>query len=71
MDAQKVTLRKMTPSEYDAATEHREAEMAREPGKLMPTDLTRMRLEPGATHRWPLASHSPVSPSMSSRAMSR
>ncbi|KAA0942937.1 GNAT family N-acetyltransferase [Streptomyces apricus] len=39
MDVQRVTLRKMTPSEYDAATGHREAETARELGKFMPEEL--------------------------------
>jgi GNAT superfamily N-acetyltransferase len=47
MDAQKVTLRKMTSSEYEVATEHREAESARELSKFMPEDLARERAHQG------------------------
>ncbi|WP_336052199.1 GNAT family N-acetyltransferase [Streptomyces sp. CA2R101] len=47
MDAQKVTLRKMTSSEYDVATEHREAETARELAKFMPQELARERVRQG------------------------
>ncbi|MGW1253989.1 GNAT family N-acetyltransferase [Streptomyces sp. NPDC002513] len=53
MDAQKVTLRKMTPSEYDVATEHREAETARELGKFMPQELARERAHQGTVRFLP------------------
>ncbi|MFK8908962.1 GNAT family N-acetyltransferase [Streptomyces sp. YS-3] len=53
MDARKVTLRKMTPSEYEAATEHREAETARELGKFMPTELARERARRGTAQFLP------------------
>ncbi|GHB74697.1 N-acetyltransferase [Streptomyces viridiviolaceus] len=53
MDAQKVTLRKMTPSEYDVATEHREAETARELGKFMPQELARERARQGTAQFLP------------------
>ncbi|MFF0018726.1 GNAT family N-acetyltransferase [Streptomyces sp. NPDC005374] len=53
MDAQKVTLRKMTPSEYDAATEHREAETTRELGKFMPQELARERTRQGTAQFLP------------------
>ncbi|MEU1075149.1 MULTISPECIES: GNAT family N-acetyltransferase [unclassified Streptomyces] len=53
MDAPKVTLRKMTPSEYEAATEHREAETARELGKFMPAELARERAHRGTAQFLP------------------
>lgn len=53
MDAQKVTLRKMTPSEYAAATEHREAETARELGKFMPQELAWERTRQGTAQFLP------------------
>ncbi|MFF1482943.1 GNAT family N-acetyltransferase [Streptomyces sp. NPDC058301] len=53
MDARNVTLRKMTPSEYDAATEHREAETARELGKFMPAELARERAQRGTAQFLP------------------
>ncbi|MDQ0991447.1 GNAT family N-acetyltransferase [Streptomyces sp. V3I7] len=53
MDAQKVTLRKMTPSEYDAATEHREAETIRELGNFMPEELARERAHQGTARFLP------------------
>ncbi|NEW72985.1 GNAT family N-acetyltransferase [Streptomyces rhizosphaericus] len=53
MDAQKVTLRKMTPSEYDVATEYREAEAARELSKFMPHELARERAHEGTAQFLP------------------
>ncbi|MGV9347077.1 N-acetyltransferase family protein [Streptomyces spiralis] len=53
MDAQKVTLRRMTPSEYDAATEHREAETARELSKFMPQEPARERARQGTARFLP------------------
>ncbi|MBL1102455.1 GNAT family N-acetyltransferase [Streptomyces coffeae] len=53
MDAQKVTLRKMTPSEYDVATERREAETARELGRFMPQELARERARQGTAQFLP------------------
>lgn len=53
MDAQKVTLRKMTPPEYAAATEHREAETARELGAFMPEKLARERARQGTAQFLP------------------
>ncbi|MFB7215472.1 hypothetical protein [Streptomyces sp. NPDC056255] len=47
MDAQHVTLRKMTSAEYHAATEHREAEAARVLSKFMPEELARERVRHG------------------------
>lgn len=47
MDAQRVTLRKMTPAEYRAATEHREAESVRVLGEFMPDGPARERVRRG------------------------
>jgi ribosomal protein S18 acetylase RimI-like enzyme len=44
---QKVTLRKMTPAEYRAATGHREAESVRVLSRLMPEQLARERVRRG------------------------
>ncbi|TQF07836.1 GNAT family N-acetyltransferase [Kitasatospora acidiphila] len=43
----------MTPSEYDLATEHREAETARELGKFMPEELARERAQRGTAQFLP------------------
>ncbi|KAF3469700.1 GNAT family N-acetyltransferase [Streptomyces sp. Tu 3180] len=43
----------MTPPEYDAATEHREAETARELGKFMPEELARERAHQGTAQFLP------------------
>lgn len=48
MDEQRVTLRTMTPAEYDAAAEHREAESARELSRFMPEEAARERARQGA-----------------------
>ncbi|MFF9126648.1 GNAT family N-acetyltransferase [Streptomyces sp. NPDC014889] len=53
MDAQKVTLRKMTPSEYDVATGRREAESVRELSKFMPQELARERVHQGTAQFLP------------------
>lgn len=53
MATHKVTLRKMTPAEYEAATQHREAESARELGKLMPAELARERTRHGTARFLP------------------
>lgn len=53
MDARNVTLRKMTPSEYDVATEHREAESARELSKFVPEELARERAHQGTAQFLP------------------
>ncbi|MFF4019519.1 GNAT family N-acetyltransferase [Streptomyces sp. NPDC001843] len=53
MGKQKVTLRKMTPTEYAAATEHREAESVRELSKLMPEELARERVRQGTARFLP------------------
>lgn len=47
MTEQQVTLRKMTPTEYRAATEHREAESVRALGRFMPEELARERVRRG------------------------
>ena len=47
MDAQRVTLRKMTPAEYQAATVHRESESVRVLSKLIPEELARERVRRG------------------------
>lgn len=47
MDAQQVTLRKMTPAEYEAATEHRESESVRVLSKLIPEELAWERVRRG------------------------
>jgi GNAT superfamily N-acetyltransferase len=53
MDAQQVTLRKMTPKEYDDATRHREAESVRVLSRLMPEDLARERVLQGTARFLP------------------
>jgi len=53
MDAQKVTLRKMTPSECATATGHREAEAARELATFMPEELARERARQGTAQFLP------------------
>ncbi|MER5478634.1 GNAT family N-acetyltransferase [Streptomyces sp. NPDC002734] len=53
MDTQKVTLRKMTPAEYEAATEHREGETARALGKFMPEELAAERARQGTAQFLP------------------
>ena len=53
MDTPKVTLRKMTPPEYRAATEHREAESARELGKFLPEELAAERARQGTARFLP------------------
>jgi ribosomal protein S18 acetylase RimI-like enzyme len=47
MTVRQVTLRKMTPAEYGAATEHREAESVRVLGKFVPEELARERVRRG------------------------
>jgi ribosomal protein S18 acetylase RimI-like enzyme len=47
MTEKQVTLRKMTPAEYRAATEHREAESVRVLSRLMPEQLARERVRRG------------------------
>jgi GNAT superfamily N-acetyltransferase len=47
MTVRQVTLRKMTPAEYRAATEHREAESVRVLGRFMPEELARERVRHG------------------------
>ncbi|MFF0740318.1 GNAT family N-acetyltransferase [Streptomyces sp. NPDC004111] len=47
MDAQKVTLRKMTPAEYRAAAEHREEEAVRALVRFMSEELARERVRSG------------------------
>ncbi|MFD4604531.1 GNAT family N-acetyltransferase [Streptomyces sp. NPDC058464] len=47
MNAQQVILRKMTPAEYGAATEHREAESVRVLSRLMPEEVARERVRRG------------------------
>lgn len=47
MHAQKVNLRKMSPAEYQAATEHRESESVRELSKVIPEQLARERVRAG------------------------
>jgi GNAT superfamily N-acetyltransferase len=47
MTVRQVTLRKMTPTEYRAATEHREAESVRVLSTFMPEELARERVRRG------------------------
>jgi GNAT superfamily N-acetyltransferase len=47
MTVQQVTLRKMTPAEYRAATEHRESESVRVLSRFMPEELARERVRRG------------------------
>ncbi|MFJ2899064.1 GNAT family N-acetyltransferase [Streptomyces sp. NPDC087218] len=53
MDTQQVTLRKMTPAEYHAAAEHREAESVHALSKFMPEELARERVRHGTAHFLP------------------
>ena len=53
MSVQKVTLRPMTPAEYAAATEHREAESLRALSRLMPEELARERVRRGTARFLP------------------
>lgn len=53
MDASKVTLRPMTPSEYEAATRHREAAVVLELAKRMPEELARERVRRGTAQYLP------------------
>lgn len=53
MDARTVTLRKMTPEEYDAATGHREAESVRALSEFMPEELARERVRQGTARFLP------------------
>jgi GNAT superfamily N-acetyltransferase len=53
MATQRVTLRKMTPSEYRAATEQREAESVRVLSKIMPEELARERVRLGTARFLP------------------
>jgi GNAT superfamily N-acetyltransferase len=53
MPVQQVTLRKMTPDEYLAATEHREAESVRVLSKVMPEELARERVRRGTARFLP------------------
>jgi hypothetical protein len=50
MDAQQVTLRKMTPAEYQAATELREAESVRVLSKVIPEELAWERVRRGTAN---------------------
>ena len=50
---QQTTLRKMTPAEYDATTEHRESESVRVLGKYMPEELARERVRRGTARFLP------------------
>lgn len=49
----RVTLRKMTPAEYRAATEHREAESVRVLSRAMPEELARERVRHGTARFLP------------------
>ena len=53
MVAPKVILRKMTETEYEQATRHREAEGIRELAKLIPEDEAVKRVLAGTTHFLP------------------
>jgi GNAT superfamily N-acetyltransferase len=53
MHAQQVTLRKMTPAEYHAATEHRESESVRVLSRLIPEELARERVRRGTARFLP------------------
>lgn len=47
MDAHRVVLRKMTPAEYRAATEHRESESVRALSAIIPEEQARERVRLG------------------------
>jgi GNAT superfamily N-acetyltransferase len=53
MTAQPVTLRSMTPAEYQDATEHREAESVRVLSRTMPEELARERVAHGTARFLP------------------
>ena len=53
MTTQHVTLRKMTPAEYDAAADHREAESIRVLSRLMPEDAAREAVRRGTARFLP------------------
>ena len=53
MTVQQVTLRKMTPAEYLAATKHREAESVRVLSRVMPEELARERVRRGSARFLP------------------
>jgi GNAT superfamily N-acetyltransferase len=57
MDAKQVTLRTMTPAEYQAATDHREAESVRVLSRLVPEDLARERVRRGTARFLPDGLH--------------
>ncbi|KDN87051.1 GNAT family N-acetyltransferase [Kitasatospora cheerisanensis] len=52
-DAKTVRLRRMTPAEYRASTERREAEMARELAAFLPEDLALERARQGSAQFLP------------------
>jgi GNAT superfamily N-acetyltransferase len=53
MTEQRVTLRTMTAAEYQAATEHREAESVRVLSRTMPEELARERVAAGTARFLP------------------
>ncbi|MER7514318.1 GNAT family N-acetyltransferase [Streptomyces lavendulae] len=53
MTVQQVILRKMTPAEYVAATEHREAESVRVLSKALPEEIARERVRQGTARFLP------------------
>jgi ribosomal protein S18 acetylase RimI-like enzyme len=53
MNQTRVTLRKMTPTEYRAATEHREAESVRVLSRTMSEDLAREKVAAGTARFLP------------------
>ncbi|MBD0691781.1 GNAT family N-acetyltransferase [Streptomyces sp. CBMA123] len=53
MDDRKVTLRQMTPAEYQSATEIREADTIRELARLMPEEQARERTRQGTARFLP------------------
>ena len=53
MDTQRVTLRKMTPAEYQAATEHREAESVRVLSRSLSPELALERVRRGTARFLP------------------
>jgi ribosomal protein S18 acetylase RimI-like enzyme len=57
MVAKQITLRTMTPAEYRAATDHREAESVRVLSRLVPEDLARERVRRGTARFLPDGLH--------------
>ncbi|MGW7545184.1 GNAT family N-acetyltransferase [Streptomyces sp. NPDC054770] len=53
MTVQQVILRKMTPAEYGAATEHREAESVHVLSRVMPEEIARERVRSGTARFLP------------------